>query len=638
MRSRIPLMVLLLSQLASAAANKVPVSKLLDQMIHRSTLDEPGGKPFYLKATITDKDDAKSEFNGTVEEYWLSPTKLRRVVKLRDFSQTRIVNGDLIYEENSGDYFPVNDEMLANEIVDPLPKSAVDLMNQLGLMGAEPGSGQGQCIAEKYFNNSEGRETRVLLAYDCNTGLLIYLWSPTCCYGVMTDYRKFHNKMVAYATKDNPINIRVDTLKDLDSPDESLFAISQPTPPSKRVVTENLTETQARTVLVSNKEVQWPQVSKNPPEKSMTVNIVIGRDGRVKEARTYSPVENAIEDAALAAVQKWTFQPQNVDGVPAQISTSLTLPFPADYQKADASRPQVRPMFDRMRTTSDLRLDGAPAFHMEASFHSEDGSAKGTYEETWVSPKKWRREVRLNDTTVVEVRTETAFYRTFPGKYAPRLADDVVDAISFNLPGDNGNDFHDADWNVTDAKLGNLPVLRLSTGYISPLGKPDPLARLYFVEDKTAFLRGRYSYSTITVFNDLQPFGEKTVARKVTIVGSSVGKIEIAIDTLETATNVSEGIFTLAGVKPVYTSEGEDQRFTQPVAIYTVKPAVPGWHGRVTCAVKIDEHGHVRDVDVKGTADESVIKGIRAAIMSWEYEPATINGHPSLGFVQVNVE
>jgi hypothetical protein len=31
-------------------------------------------------------------------------------------------------------------------------------------------------------------------------------------------------------------------------------------------------------------------------------------------------------------------------------------------------------------------------------------------------------------------------------------------------------------------------------------------------------------------------------------------------------------------------------------------------------------------------------KPIRAALMNWEYEPATINGHPSLGFVQVNVE
>jgi hypothetical protein len=30
-----------------------------------------------------------------------------------------------VYEENIGDYFPVHDEILANEIVDPLPKTAV---------------------------------------------------------------------------------------------------------------------------------------------------------------------------------------------------------------------------------------------------------------------------------------------------------------------------------------------------------------------------------------------------------------------------------------------------------------------------------------------------------------------------------
>jgi hypothetical protein len=86
MRSCSLLVVLLVPQLSAAAANRVPVSKLLDQMIRRSTLAEPGGTPFYLKATITDKDDAKSEFKGTLGEYWLSPTKWRRVVKLRDFS------------------------------------------------------------------------------------------------------------------------------------------------------------------------------------------------------------------------------------------------------------------------------------------------------------------------------------------------------------------------------------------------------------------------------------------------------------------------------------------------------------------------------------------------------------------------
>jgi hypothetical protein len=47
------------------------------------------------------------------------------------------------------------------------------------------------------------------------------------------------------------------------------------------------------------------------------------------------------------------------------------------------------------------------------------------------------------------------------------------------------------------------------------------------------------------------------------------------------------------------------------------EPSIPGWHGKVTCGVKIDDQGHVRDVHVKGTTDESVVKRIRAALIKW---------------------
>lgn len=633
------LVFLFLSELAVASANKIPASKLLDEMIHRSTLAEPGGKPFYLKATITDRDDAKSEFNGTVEEYWVSPTKWRRVIKLRDFSQTRIVNGEAVYEDNNGDYFPLHDEMLANEIVDPLPKSAVELIKKLDLAGPEPGSGEGQCMAEKYFNDAEGKETRVLLAYNCKTGLLIYLWSPSCCYGVMTDYRKFHDKRVAFATKDDPINIRVDTLRDLDNPDETLFAISQPTPLDKRVATEKLSETEARKLITEKGDIQWPNINRKPGDQAMSVNLVIGRDGRVKEAWSYSPIDNATEEAALSAIRKWTFIPQRVDGIPAQVETTLIIPFPAQSQaEAASSGPEIKPIFDRMRAAGDLRLEDSPGFHMKASFHSEDGAAKGTYEETWLAPKKWRREVNLNGVSIVEARTEDAFYRTFPGKYAPRLADDVIEFLSFSLPGDNGSDLHEQDWTAAHAKLGELPVLKLSKGYINPQGKADPLTLVFFVEEKSGSIRGRYHYSSLVVFNDLQPFAGKAVARKLTALGRDVSKMEITVDTLEAAPNVGEAVLQMPGVKPVFTENDDDRRFTQPRAVYTVTPSIPGWHGKATCDVEIDEHGHVRDINVKGTTDESAIRLIRAAIMSWEYEPATFNGHPSLGLVHVNVE
>ena len=65
MRSCSLAIALFLSQLSAAGANKVPVSKLVDQMIHRSTLAEPTGRPFYLKATITDRQ--RQEYGQLVE-------------------------------------------------------------------------------------------------------------------------------------------------------------------------------------------------------------------------------------------------------------------------------------------------------------------------------------------------------------------------------------------------------------------------------------------------------------------------------------------------------------------------------------------------------------------------------------------
>jgi hypothetical protein len=131
-----------------------------------------------------------------------------------------------------------------------------------------------------------------------------------------------------------------------------------------------------------------------------------------------------------------------------------------------------------------------------------------------------------------------------------------------------------------NGKFGNVPVLRLSNGYINPQGRPDPLTVMYFVEEKTGYIRGRSRHSIITVFNDLQPFGEKSVARKLTMLGGDVTRMDITVDTLEPATDANESIFRVAGAKPVFTSADEDGRFAPPRAVYTVKPSFRDGMGR----------------------------------------------------------
>jgi hypothetical protein len=625
MRRYLPLL-LLCSSIALAGPKKIPVGELIDQMVHRSTLAESGAPAFYVKATIREDKDPSSANNGTVEEYWTSPTKYRRVVKLRDFSQTRIVNGTQVFEENTGDYFPVDVELLANEIADPIPARTADLFKKVDLEATVPGQGKGQCMAEKYFKNEDGNEERVLLAYDCDTGLLIYAWSPNCCYGVMTDYRKFHGKMIAFATKDDAINFHIETLRQLDSVDESLFSVSQPTPPEKQLVTANLRDSEARKLIASPTEIHWPAVEKKPNTGQLQVYLTLSRTGKIEDANVYGDGDGTIKDAALAAVRTWKFQPYTLNGVPAQVRTKLIVPFSAPLQASAAEAPDIRGIFDRIRATSDLRAQGSPAFHLKASFHTADNSQKGTYEETWVSPEQWRREVKLSGDSILEVRSAGAIYRMYPGKFASRIGDDVIDAMFFSIPGAGGEEFHAQDWRTEHINFGGLAALAVETGYISPQGRADAQANRYLVEQTTGVLRGRAHEGLLTIFNNMQPYANKSIGRTVLTFDSGL-QIQIAVETLESLQNPDPALFKV-NAKPLYTDEGTDGRFVPAKLLFHPPLNIADFRGKAVCTLYVDEHGHVRQVDVEGVSNAAVAARVKSALMSWEYQPFTFNGRP----------
>jgi hypothetical protein len=101
--------------------NTVLLADLGDHAMQQSQITLPGGKPFHLKVTIAEKDSRVSDYQATVEEYWVSPTKWRRTITSRDFSQTLVTDGESVFEEDKGDYYPVWLNHFATAIFDPLP-------------------------------------------------------------------------------------------------------------------------------------------------------------------------------------------------------------------------------------------------------------------------------------------------------------------------------------------------------------------------------------------------------------------------------------------------------------------------------------------------------------------------------------
>src|ERR1700733_12896696 len=82
--------------------------KEVKQSVTRSTLDQPGTKPFHLKASIApsferDKDSGRT---GVVEIWWASPTQWKRKVSSQKFHQIEVLDRGREWQKNEGDYFP----------------------------------------------------------------------------------------------------------------------------------------------------------------------------------------------------------------------------------------------------------------------------------------------------------------------------------------------------------------------------------------------------------------------------------------------------------------------------------------------------------------------------------------------------
>jgi hypothetical protein len=631
---------LLLSALSSPKAQErskaVPVTGVLRQLVRRSTLAEPEGKPFYLRAKVLNAKQNDWEYNAEAEEYWVSPTKWRRTIRSKGFSQTLIVSGDQRSEQNTGDYFPPDVERLIMSLVDPIPVNVLQVFEKLSMEIQEPDGKPGQCFADQYFDDQHGERVRAAVALDSRTGLLNYLWFPGWSVGVFADYRSFHYKLVAWKTKDNPVNAEVEDLKDLEHPDENLFAIKEGTAPSEQIRTVLVSGTEYKKQLSNAAELKWPVVSGPPNSGTVKVKIVTDRNGHVREARSYVASNSELKDWTVEQVKGWQFKPYFVDGAAVQVETTLDIDFKTELKSGVPNLPAASSYFDRARQLSSLRVEGAQPFHLRASFEAS-GSAEltgvGTYEETWVSPTRWRREAILGGHTVTETRNEDLGFRKFDQPYSARRIDQAMEVLSSALPAGSGVSL----WRAANGQLGKAEMVQVWTGKVGEDGKPGANTKVYYFGPDNGLLRGHYELSDLTIYNDFADFSGKMIARRLSVSENGFKILEIKIEQLDASQPQTDDFFNLAGARSIsYGTDDIGNKHVPAALIKQVKPAytadlrAQGFHGRVTCNLLIDSRGHVREVTCPEGVNPVVEAAVRAAAMQWEYAPATFNGRPVL--------
>lgn len=286
-----------------------------------------------------------------------------------------------------------------------------------------------------------------------------------------------------------------------------------------------------------------------------------------------------------------------------------------------------------IRNATDIRGKTGQAFRMHAVFSGlsdpELGTG-GTYAEWWLSNTRWRREGAIGPVRIVETRDGDKLYRQIVGReYAPRLLDELMDAMHTSFPPLGASSFVEADWQQGSVLYGGTSALRIATGFSGNGAAPD--ARAYWLNNDGALIAA-YRSGTTVEYTDYDPWGGKQVARHLSLKSGGTKVAVISIDQLEGATAEAGTQFVLDGVTPVVLSEEgySGPYFVPPHPVHQVAPKdPPEGTGSVAITVSLDEHGHVLGAKVNRGINAAVDAAAIKAAMQWEFAPGLVKGVPA---------
>lgn len=146
------------------------------------------------------------------------------------------------------------------------------------------------------------------------------------------DYQDFKKKQVSRRVVMDPesgttIEARVTELTELTNPDESLFAVSQSTPPAERMGHMTIPESTARSLSAYTPDIVWQSVRGGKTSGVLSMFISVDRSGHVRETWPLNSDNPGLDDQAREQVMKWQFKPARMNDVLVQTETVLTFAF-----------------------------------------------------------------------------------------------------------------------------------------------------------------------------------------------------------------------------------------------------------------------------------------------------------------------
>jgi hypothetical protein len=514
----------------------VPAENLPDKIIkavEKSTLDQPGTRPFHLRASFAPSFERDRSTNrvGEVEIWWQSPAKWRREVRSPEFHQIAIRDGDRRWEKNEGDYFPDWLRELVEAIVRPIPLSMDVLSKRVRTAEVRHLMGQTNInwdpTTDFLDHQANGKGSIALMD---KTDLLLFTDGPGFG-GLYHDFKDFHGRMIACTVASGYVEVtaKVSVLEDLGTTPDGFFDTNTSNGDAQPIDTVILSETELRQNLLPGAQFVWPAIKDGPLEGMVGTEVVLDRTGKIREMEQPIAENPAVIDAAATGFHAMQFRPFVRNGVPVQVVGRLNEKFKAVRPAGVETFDSARNYFERGRRASFLAAGATSPYKLRAEFQvgTANGVQSGHYEDTWVNSSDWKREAWFGSSHLVKSQSGDKHYVLAEGPESGMLR--MVMQFLEPIPAEDT--MTESDWRIRRDTVDGVKTIRVFRGPEGPNGELEPGKSQGFWFDEAAHLVKCYTAGLEILPSKQADYENVQEARQIDVLKD--GKVALRVVVIE---------------------------------------------------------------------------------------------------------
>jgi TonB family protein len=300
-----------------------------------SALETADVKPWHLKMAVQLYDEkGKPSEQGTVEEWWASAGKDKRVYTMPSYTATIMRADGQTFSTPGGTYPPAMLELLLRQVTHPMPadsevESAQPQMSKINfgkvplecVMLARPIKGMKSAPMGLFptYCLDPGKDV-LRVTYNFGTQLVLRNAIGTFQQKlVSTDVLVRSGELLTARGKIT--TLKTQTVTDADLATDGLERVGMGAP-------QHVASGVIQGMALKQQQPIYPETAQaHHVTGTVVLHALIGADGHIYDLSVVSSPDSDLAIAALAAVRQWTYKPYQRAGEPVEVETTINVMF-----------------------------------------------------------------------------------------------------------------------------------------------------------------------------------------------------------------------------------------------------------------------------------------------------------------------